>query len=136
MMQRTANEIKNYRHDNGRLWRRIIGGVCAIFGVLIVALPVSVIGNNLSTYYSHAQARISLPKKKRRLICEAKRLFRKRGVRSAECGVRSAECGVRSAECGVRSAECGVRSAECGVRSAECGVRSAECGVRSAECGV
>ena len=33
------------------------------------------------------------------------RLFRKRGVRSAECGVRSAECGVRSAECGVRSAE-------------------------------
>ena len=45
------------------------------------------------------------------------RLFRKRGVRSAECGVRSAECGVRSAECGVRSAECGVRSAECGVRS-------------------
>ena len=25
-------------------------------------------------------------------------LFRKRGVRSAECGVRSAECGVRSAE--------------------------------------
>ena len=23
-------------------------------------------------------------------------LFRKRGVRSAECGVRSAECGVRS----------------------------------------
>lgn len=51
---------------------RIIGGVCAIFGVLIVALPVSVIGNNFSTYYSHAQARLSLPKKKRRLICEAK----------------------------------------------------------------
>lgn len=52
---------------------RIIGGICAIFGVLIVALPVSVIGNNFSTYYSHAQARLSLPKKKRRLImCEAK----------------------------------------------------------------
>ena len=51
---------------------RTIGGVCAIFGVLIVALPVSVIGNNFSTYYSHAQARFSLPKKKRRLICEAK----------------------------------------------------------------
>ena len=51
---------------------RIIGGVCAIFGVLIVALPVSVMGNNFSTYYSHAQARLSLPKKKRRLICEAK----------------------------------------------------------------
>ena len=50
---------------------RIIGGVCAIFGVLIVALPVSVIGNNFSTYYSHAQARLSLPKKKRRLIYAA-----------------------------------------------------------------
>lgn len=51
---------------------RIIGGLCAICGVLIVALPISVIGNNFSTYYSHAQARLSLPKKKRRLICEAK----------------------------------------------------------------
>lgn len=50
---------------------RIIGGICAIFGVLIVALPVSVIGNNFSTYYSHAQARLSLPRKKRRLICAA-----------------------------------------------------------------
>ena len=50
---------------------RMMGGVCAIFGVLIVALPVSVIGNNFSTYYSHAQARLSLPKKKRRLICAA-----------------------------------------------------------------
>ena len=50
---------------------RIIGGICAIFGVLIVALPVSVIGNNFSTYYTHAQARLSLPKKKRRLICAA-----------------------------------------------------------------
>ena len=47
---------------------RIVGGFCAICGVLIVALPVSVIGNNFSTYYSHAQARLSLPKKKRRLI--------------------------------------------------------------------
>ena len=50
---------------------RIIGGVCAIFGVLIVALPVSVIGNNFSTYYSHAQARLSLPRKKRRVIYAA-----------------------------------------------------------------
>lgn len=50
---------------------RVIGGICAIFGVLIVALPVSVIGNNFSTYYTHAQARLSLPRKKRRLICAA-----------------------------------------------------------------
>lgn len=47
---------------------QIIGSVCAICGVLIIGLPVSVIGNNFSTYYEHAQARLSLPKKKRRLI--------------------------------------------------------------------
>ena len=47
---------------------KIIGSVCAICGVLIVALPVSVIGNNFSTFYEHAQARLSLPKKKRRLL--------------------------------------------------------------------
>lgn len=47
---------------------QLIGSVCAICGVLIIGLPVSVIGNNFSTYYEHAQARLSLPKKKRRLI--------------------------------------------------------------------
>ena len=47
---------------------RCVGGVCALCGVIIVALPVSVIGNNFNTYYTHAQARLSLPKKKRRLI--------------------------------------------------------------------
>lgn len=47
---------------------RIVGGICALCGVLIVALPVTVIGNNFNTYYAHAQARLSLPKKKRRLI--------------------------------------------------------------------
>lgn len=47
---------------------QLVGSVCAICGVLIIGLPVSVIGNNFSTYYEHAQARLSLPKKKRRLI--------------------------------------------------------------------
>lgn len=47
---------------------QLMGGICAICGVLIIGLPVSVIGNNFSTYYEHAQARLSLPKKKRRLI--------------------------------------------------------------------
>ena len=50
----------------------IIARVCAIFGVFIVALPVYVIGNNFSTYYSHARARLGLPKKKGRLSWEAK----------------------------------------------------------------
>lgn len=44
---------------------KIIGLVCACVGVLIVALPVSVIGSNFTLFYSHAQAQLKLPKKKR-----------------------------------------------------------------------
>lgn len=43
---------------------RIIGALAACSGVLIVALPVSVIGSNFSLYYSYAQARMRLPKRK------------------------------------------------------------------------
>ena len=59
---------------------KVIGSICAICGVLIVALPVSVIGNNFSTFYEHAQARLSLPRKKRRLIMgDANRLCHLQG---------------------------------------------------------
>lgn len=44
---------------------KIIGTICACVGVLIVALPVSVIGSNFTLFYSHAQAQLKLPKKKR-----------------------------------------------------------------------
>lgn len=47
---------------------KVIGGACAICGVLIVALPISVIGNNFNLYYAHAQARLKLPTKHRRLV--------------------------------------------------------------------
>ncbi|EDO45172.1 predicted protein [Nematostella vectensis] len=51
-----------------RTWEgKIIGGACAIFGVLMVALPISVIGSNFSLYYAHAQARLKLPKKKTKI---------------------------------------------------------------------
>lgn len=50
---------------------KIIGGACAICGVLIVALPISVIGSNFNLYYSHAQARLKLPVKHRRLVLGA-----------------------------------------------------------------
>ncbi|EDO48066.1 predicted protein, partial [Nematostella vectensis] len=43
---------------------RFIGTLCACIGVLIVALPVSVIGSNFTLFYSHAQAQLKLPKKK------------------------------------------------------------------------
>ena len=37
----------------------------------MIALPVPVIVNNFNLYYSHAQARLKLPKKRRRLLCGA-----------------------------------------------------------------
>ena len=43
---------------------KIIGAMCASSGILIVALPVSVIGSNFTLYYSYAQARMRLPKRR------------------------------------------------------------------------
>ena len=39
--------------------------MCAICGLLMVALPVSVVATNFSIYYSYAKARIKLPPKKK-----------------------------------------------------------------------
>ena len=47
---------------------KIIGSLCAICGVLIVALPISVIGSNFSLYYAHVRARLKLPSKDRKLL--------------------------------------------------------------------
>ena len=45
--------------------------MCSVCGVLMIALPVPVIVNNFNIYYSHAQARLKLPKKKRNMLCGA-----------------------------------------------------------------
>lgn len=50
---------------------KFIGSICAVCGVLTIALPVPVIVNNFSLYYSHAQARLKLPKKRRRVLVGA-----------------------------------------------------------------
>ena len=47
---------------------KCIGGICAICGILIVALPISVIGSNFSLYYAHVRARLNLPRKKRHIL--------------------------------------------------------------------
>lgn len=46
----------------------IVGSMCAIMGVLTIALPVPVIVGNFSMFYSHTQARSKLPKKRRRVL--------------------------------------------------------------------
>lgn len=50
---------------------KIVGSFCAISGVLMIALPIPVIVSNFSLYYSHAKARLKLPKRKRPLIIGA-----------------------------------------------------------------
>lgn len=45
-----------------------VGALCALAGVLTIALPVPVIVSNFTMYYSHTQARGKLPKKRRRVI--------------------------------------------------------------------
>ncbi|KAK2168114.1 hypothetical protein LSH36_20g06035 [Paralvinella palmiformis] len=49
----------------------VIGVICSISGVLVLALPVPVIVNNFSLYYSHAQAQMKLPKKHKRILAGA-----------------------------------------------------------------
>ncbi|CAJ0960172.1 unnamed protein product, partial [Mesorhabditis belari] len=46
----------------------VVGSVCAMMGVLTIALPVPVIVSNFSNLYSHSQARSKLPKKRRRVL--------------------------------------------------------------------
>ena len=49
----------------------LVGALCAVAGVLVLALPVPVIVNNFALYYGHAQARMKLPKKRRRILVGA-----------------------------------------------------------------
>ncbi|XP_046375574.1 potassium voltage-gated channel subfamily C member 1-like [Haliotis rufescens] len=49
----------------------IVGAICALCGLLMLALPVPVIVNNFTLYYSHAQARMKLPKKTKNFLVGA-----------------------------------------------------------------
>ncbi|XP_074593807.1 potassium voltage-gated channel protein Shaw-like [Brevipalpus obovatus] len=45
-----------------------IGALCAVAGVLTIALPVPVIVSNFTMFYSHTQAREKLPRQRRRVV--------------------------------------------------------------------
>lgn len=47
---------------------RLIGSICALMGVLTIALPVPVIVSNFAMFYSHTQARSKMPKKRRGVL--------------------------------------------------------------------
>ena len=51
---------------------RLVGSMCAVAGVLTIALPVPVIVNNFATFYTHTQARAKMPKNKRTMVHIAK----------------------------------------------------------------
>ncbi|GIY09508.1 hypothetical protein CDAR_509811 [Caerostris darwini] len=46
----------------------LVGALCALAGVLTIALPVPVIVSNFTMFYSHTQAREKLPKQRRRVL--------------------------------------------------------------------
>jgi len=50
---------------------KVFGAICATCSVLILALPVSVIGNNFTLFYHYAQARLKLPKRQQNALVGA-----------------------------------------------------------------
>lgn len=51
---------------------RLVGSLCAVMGVLTIALPVPVIVGNFAMFYSHVEAREKLPKRRRRVLPDSK----------------------------------------------------------------
>lgn len=49
----------------------IIGCACAVCGLLMLSLPVPIIVSNFTLYYTHAQAKMKLPKKNKNILVGA-----------------------------------------------------------------
>lgn len=86
---------------------KFIGSICAVCGVLMIALPVPVIVNNFSLYYSHAQARLKLPKKRRRLLVNASNALKAPAM--VENGMSGDSNGSSDSGCGESNAANGGR---------------------------
>ena len=65
---------------------KVIGIFCCLSGIVILALPVSVIGSNFSLYYSYAQARMRLPKRRSPALVTADRALVHDGLSGASDG--------------------------------------------------
>ncbi|XP_035273882.1 potassium voltage-gated channel subfamily C member 1a isoform X1 [Anguilla anguilla] len=74
----------------------LVGALCALAGVLTIAMPVPVIVNNFGMYYSLAMAKQKLPKKKNKHIPRAPQLgspnYCKSGVNSPHHSTQSDTC--------------------------------------------
>ncbi|XP_060715541.1 potassium voltage-gated channel subfamily C member 1a isoform X1 [Tachysurus vachellii] len=74
----------------------LVGALCALAGVLTIAMPVPVIVNNFGMYYSLAMAKQKLPKKKNKHIPRAPHLgspnFCKSGTNSPHHSTQSDTC--------------------------------------------
>lgn len=84
----------------------IVGALCAISGVLTIALPVPVIVSNFTMFYSHTQAREKLPRQRRRVIAVP-----------AEPGAASGRSGANQSPSGLMSVSCSPSRAEAFVMS-------------------
>ena len=49
----------------------VVGTICAVCGLLMLSLPVPIIVSNFTLYYSHAQAKMKLPKKSKNMMVGA-----------------------------------------------------------------
>jgi len=49
---------------------KLVGSVCAISGVLMIALPVSVVASNFSLYNSYAKVKLKLPARQKRSVVD------------------------------------------------------------------
>ncbi|CAI5455476.1 unnamed protein product [Caenorhabditis angaria] len=75
---------------------RLVGSLCAVMGVLTIALPVPVIVSNFAMFYSHNQAREKLPKRRRRVLpVEQIRLQARRHAAVLEPSGSEPQTGVR-----------------------------------------
>lgn len=54
----------------------LVGTICAVCGLLMLTLPVPIIVNNFTLYYSHAQAKMKLPKKTKKILVGAEHMLK------------------------------------------------------------